>query len=123
MESASGRTKGMTLRLFDPQSQQWRLYWASSLDGRLQPPMIGQFQDGRGEFYDQETFEGRSIFSRFVWTSLSAARCRWEQAFSADGGRTWETNWIMEFTRRKDSDMTQTEPASYTDAQESNHAR
>jgi hypothetical protein len=61
--------------------------------------MVGSFANGRGEFYCQEPFEGRAIFSRFIWTVTSADTCRWEQAFSADGGRTWETNWINEFTR------------------------
>lgn len=61
--------------------------------------MVGEFRDGRGEFYDQETFQGRSIYVRFIWSGMTSTSCRWEQAFSADGGRTWETNWIMEFTR------------------------
>ena len=62
-------------------------------------PTVGSFKDGRGEFYDQEMFEGRSIFVRYVWSDLKPNSCRWEQAFSTDGGKTWETNWIMEFTR------------------------
>lgn len=99
MDRASGRLEGVTLRLFDPTSQQWRLYWADSLTGLLQPPMIGGFENGRGEFFDQETFEGKSIFSRFIWSDITETSCRWEQAFSSDGGKTWETNWIMEFTR------------------------
>jgi hypothetical protein len=56
---------------------------------------------GRGEFYDQELFEGRAIFCRFIWSDITATACRWEQAFSADGGTSWETNWIMEFTRQQ----------------------
>lgn len=103
MDTLAGRVEGMTVRLFDPQSKQWSIYWADSKSGILQTPMIGRFQNGRGEFYDQETFEGMSIFSRFIWTPISDAMCRWEQAFSADGGRTWETNWIMEFSRREDT--------------------
>ena len=99
MERASEQTLGMTLRLYDPVARQWRLHWADSMTGALQPPMVGEFKDGRGEFFDQETFEGRSIFCRFIWSEITATSCRWEQAFSADGGRTWETNWIMEFTR------------------------
>jgi hypothetical protein len=102
MNTPRGRVVGMTVRLFDPQSKQWSIYWADSKSGIMQTPMIGRFQDGRGEFYDQETFEGMSIFSRFIWTPISATACQWEQAFSADGGRTWETNWIMEFTRREE---------------------
>jgi hypothetical protein len=63
--------------------------------------MIGGFADGRGEFYDQELFEGKRIFVRYVWSDITPTSCRWEQAFSADGGKTWETNWIMDFTRRR----------------------
>lgn len=102
MNTPRGQVVGMTVRLFDPKSKQWSIYWADSKSGIMQTPMIGRFQNGRGEFYDQETFGGVSIFSRFIWTSISATACQWEQAFSADGGRTWETNWIMEFTRRED---------------------
>jgi len=61
--------------------------------------MIGGFTQGRGEFYAQEVFEGRYIFSRFIWSDITPTSCHWEQAFSADGGKTWETNWIWELTR------------------------
>ena len=99
IERAAGRVVGMTVRLFDPRSQQWSIYWADSVNGGLQPPMFGEFKNGRGIFYNQETFNGKKIFIRFIWSSQAADRCRWEQAFSADGGSTWETNWIMEFMR------------------------
>lgn len=99
MERASGRVVGMTIRLFDPQSQQWSIWWADSANGGLQPPMFGEFRDGRGIFYNQEPFEGKKIFIRFIWSSLTEDKCQWEQAFSEDGGSTWETNWIMEFAR------------------------
>jgi hypothetical protein len=98
-ESPSGRIRGMTVRLYNPQSQQWSLYWGNHANGVLDTPMIGGFKDGRGEFYDQEMFEGRSIYVRFIWSNITANTARWEQAFSPDGGKTWETNWIMEFTR------------------------
>jgi hypothetical protein len=103
METPAGRVLGVTLRLFDPQTQLWSIYWSSSARSVLDTPMVGRFEQGRGEFYDQETFEGRSIFSRFIWTSSGADACRWEQAFSPDGGRTWETNWTADFTRRNDA--------------------
>ena len=67
--------------------------------GVLDIPMIGSFKDGRGEFYAQETHEGKHVYSRFIWSKFMADSCQWEQALSADGGRTWETNWIMEFKR------------------------
>jgi hypothetical protein len=95
----TGHLEGMTLRLYNPESRQWSLYWASGADGILQPPLIGGFMDGRGEFYSQESFEGRSIFVRFICSDITETSCRWEQAFSADGGKTWEINWIAELTR------------------------
>ncbi len=103
LETPAGRVLGLTVRLFDPQTHLWSIYWSSSAHNVLDAPMVGRFEQGRGEFYDRETFEGRSVFSRFIWTSSGANACRWEQAFSADGGRTWETNWTADFTRREDS--------------------
>lgn len=94
-----GHIQGMTVRLFDPKAQQWAIYWANRLTGRMEVPMIGSFTNGVGEFYDQELFRGRAIFSRFIWSNISATTARWEQAFSADGAKTWETNWIMDFRR------------------------
>jgi hypothetical protein len=98
-DTPSGHMQGMTLRLFNPKSQQWSLYWANSNNGFLDPPMIGSFKNGVGEFYDQEMFEGRSIYCRFIWSEIGSNSCRWEQAYSDDGGKTWETNWIMQFSR------------------------
>jgi hypothetical protein len=89
----------VTLRLFDPQAQEWSLYWATGISGIFEVPMIGGFKHGLGEFYSQEVFEGRHIFSRFIWSEITTASCKWEQAFSADGGQTWETNWVMDFKR------------------------
>jgi hypothetical protein len=63
-------------------------------------PTIGEFKDGRGEFYDQETFNGRAILVRFVISNISANACHFEQAFSADGGKTWEVNWIADDTHQ-----------------------
>jgi hypothetical protein len=99
MERASGRAEGMTVRLYNPATREWSIYWAASTGrGRLDVPMVGKFEGPRGEFYSQEVFEGRHIFSRFIWTVNSAESCRWEQAFSADGGKTWETNWVVDFS-------------------------
>lgn len=98
-ESPSGPLRGLTVRLFEPASRQWRLYWANADHGILDQPMIGGFRDGRGEFLDQELFEGRAIFVRYIWSDITPTSCCWEQAFSEDGGRVWETNWTMELTR------------------------
>jgi hypothetical protein len=94
--------EGLTLRLFNPQSHQWRLYWANSKDGVLSPPAIGQYTNGRGEFFDQEDFNDKSIFVRFVFSDVSANSFQTEQSFSPDFGKTWEPNWIGTFTRPKE---------------------
>jgi hypothetical protein len=98
-ERDPGPLLGMTVRFYNPETRQWSIYWADSVNGFSPAPMVGEFKQGRGEFYDQETFEGRSIYVRFIWSGITATSCRWEQAFSADGGQTWETNWIMDFIR------------------------
>ena len=99
MHTKTGTFNAVALRLFDINSKEWSIYWAAGTSGMLDVPMVGCFKDGRGEFYSQEVFEGRHIFSRFIWFEITATSCRWEQAFSADGGKTWETNWIMEHER------------------------
>jgi hypothetical protein len=96
---STGRVQAITLRLFNPASQEWSIYWSTDRTGTLDVPMIGGFQDDRGEFYSQEIFEGQHIYNRFIWSKITATSCQWEQAFSVDGGKTWETNWIMEFER------------------------
>jgi hypothetical protein len=95
----TGPVHAIGLRLFDPESKEWSIYWSTNLTGTLDVPVIGGFRDGRGKFYSQEVFEGRHIYSRFIWSKITANSCQWEQAFSEDGGKTWETNWIMEFER------------------------
>ncbi len=99
MYRESGVSYGQTVRLFDQQAQQWRIYWASNTSGALDVPVVGSFKDGCGEFYDQELFEGRAIFVRFIWRVISEEECHWEQAFSEDGGKSWETNWTMVWKR------------------------
>lgn len=95
----SGPVHAMSLRLFNPASKEWSIYWSTDRTGILDVPVVGSFTDGRGEFYSQEIFEGRHIYSRFIWSKITATSCQWEQAFSEDGGKTWETNWVMEFER------------------------
>jgi hypothetical protein len=94
-------SRGLTLRLYDPSRDEWSLYWSSSRDGLLQPPVVGRFRDGVGEFHGDDTDGGRPIRVRYRWSGITATTARWEQAFSADGEQTWETNWIMDFTRRE----------------------
>lgn len=97
-----GQMEGVTLRLYNPDTHEWAIYWASSAGANnLFPPMIGKFENGRGLFYAYEPYAGRHIFSRFIWTHADENTCRWEQAFSPDGGQTWETNWTADFTREE----------------------
>ena len=100
-DGPAGHFEGMNLRLYNPQSHQWSLNFANSNGGTLSQPTIGEFKNGRGEFYDQETLNGRAILVRFVISDITPESCRFEQAFSDDGGKTWEVNWIAIDTRVK----------------------
>jgi hypothetical protein len=101
IEGPSGRIEGLSLRLYNPESRQWSLNFANSSAGTLTQPTIGEFKNGRGEFFSQETLNGRAIYVRFVISCSDADRCRFEQAFSPDGGKSWEVNWIATDTRLK----------------------
>ena len=101
-EGPNGHIEGLTLRLYSPESHQWSLYWATSKNGTLgMPPTVGAFdaKNGRGEFYDQETFNGRSIIVRYVWSDITPTTAKFVQSFSPDGGKTWEDNWISTMVR------------------------
>jgi hypothetical protein len=95
----SGHIEALSLRLYNLESRQWSLNFANVKGGVLSQPTIGGFSNGRGEFYDQETLNGRAILVRFVITDIKPDSCRFEQAFSDDGGKTWEVNWIATDTR------------------------
>jgi hypothetical protein len=99
-----GHIEGLTLRLYDPKTHQWNLYWATSKSGTIGPPTIGEFKDGRGEFYDTEPSgpNGRAILVRFIWSKTDTDSPHFEQSFSDDGGKTWEVNWITDQTRVND---------------------
>ena len=101
VDGPTGHVEGLSLRLYNPQSHQWSLNFANVKAGTLSVPTIGEFKNGHGEFYDQEPFNGRMILVRNVWSDITANSCRFEQAFSDDGGKTWETNWIAVDTRVK----------------------
>jgi len=100
----SGRIEGLTLRLYNAATRQWNITWANAAAGVLdRATMFGGFADGRGEFFGHDSLNGRAIFVRFVFSNITPASFRFEQAFSADGGKTWEVNWRAEFTRLKTS--------------------
>ena len=91
---------GMSFRFFDPETKLWWIYWADSRrSGELDPPVVGAFAGDVGIFEGEDVWNGRPILVRFVWSGVTTPAPRWEQAFSDDGGRTWETNWVMDFTR------------------------
>jgi hypothetical protein len=100
IELPGGAYRAATLRTFDPATKQWAIWW---LDGRhphtVDVPMLGSFEHGIGTFFADETFRGQPIKVRFLWSRITPTSARWEQAFSPDGGKTWETNWAMDFTR------------------------
>jgi hypothetical protein len=99
-DGPAGRIEGLTLRLYNPQTGQWSLYWANSRVGTIGgPPNVGEFRNGVGEFYSQDTLNGRSILTRYVWSHITPTSAHFEQAFSDDGGKTWEVNWITDQTR------------------------
>ena len=91
---------GMSFRFFDPERRRWSIYWADSRrPGELDPPVFGAFSGDVGVFEGDDLYKGRPILVRFTWSGVTTPTPRWEQAFSDDGGRTWETNWVMDFTR------------------------
>jgi hypothetical protein len=98
----AGHIEALSLRLYNPSARQWSLNFANSGGGSVSPPTIGEFRNGRGEFYDQEMLYGRAILVRFVISGITPNSCHFEQAFSDDGGKTWEVNWIATDTRIED---------------------
>jgi hypothetical protein len=100
IELPAGTYRAVSLRSFDPQTRQWAIWW---LDGRhphrLDVPVVGCFEGGVRTFLADDQFAGRPIRVRFQWSHITPNSARWQQAFSPDGGKTWETNWVMDFTR------------------------
>jgi hypothetical protein len=101
LDGPKGHIEGLSLRVYNPDAKQWNVHFANSASGVVGDAMVGGFEGGRGEFHDQETYEGRAVFVRFVFSDITKDTFRFEQAFSADGGRTWEPNWIATFTRTR----------------------
>ena len=104
MDGPQGHFEGLSLRLYNAQSHQWSLNFANAAAGSVAQPTVGEFNNGRGEFYDQETLDGRAIFVRFVIFDITPNSARFEQSFSADGGKTWELNWVATDMRMADAD-------------------
>jgi hypothetical protein len=97
---ALAHIKAQTLRLYNPETRQWSIYGLDVDKGTLGlPATVGQFHDGVGEFFDHEDWKGRMVLVRFRWSHTGRDHALMEQAFSPDGGKTWEVNWICELTR------------------------
>lgn len=96
---------GMSIRFFNPKTKKWSIYWADNRNGGLEivegPPVVGSFSGDVGIFESPDTFEDRPILVRYTWSRVTTSSPRWEQAFSEDGGKTWEANWVLDFTRAK----------------------
>lgn len=101
VEGSAGRIEGLSLRLYHPETKQWSLNFANIRDGNLAIPAVGRFKNGRGEFFNEDTFNGQKILVRFVISQITANSSHFEQAFSTDNGKTWETNWIADDERVK----------------------
>jgi hypothetical protein len=92
--------RAQTLRLYNAESRQWRIYGVDLDKGTIDtPPVVGQFTGKRGEFFNEQDWKGRTVLVRYVWLDLSPTTARMEQSFSDDGGKTWEVNWICELSR------------------------
>ena len=93
--------RGVALRSYDPSSQQWSIWWLDSRTplGPLDPPMRAGFKNGVGTFYGDDTLNGKQVLARFIWSDITSTSCHWEQAYSPDGGKTWETNWVQDIRR------------------------
>lgn len=101
-DGQAGHLEIFALRLYNPDSHQWSIFFTNPASGSMSIPTVGEFKDGRADFYDQEPYNGRMILVRFSISDIKADSCHFEQAFSEDGGKTWETNFIVDETRVKD---------------------
>jgi hypothetical protein len=101
MDFPATRSKGCSVRHLDLTTRRWSIYWLNSQTGSLFPPVHGGFNGDRGEFYGDDVEAGTPVLARYLWSQRFSATPRWEQAFSTDGGATWETNWTMDFSRDK----------------------
>jgi hypothetical protein len=98
-----GIYRGVAPRAYDPKTGQWAIWWIDGRNpfGNLDPPLKGRFVNGIGTFYGDDTLRGKPIKMRFTWSHITRTSARWEQAFSPDGGKTWETNWQQRLERVK----------------------
>ncbi|WP_294003618.1 DUF1579 domain-containing protein [Sphingomonas sp.] len=101
LNDPQGTYRACTVRMFDPSSALWMIYWIDGRHPRPDPPVVGSFMSGRGVFVGNDVIDERKILIRFIWSEIAGNAARWEQAFSIDEGNMWETNWIMNFARQQ----------------------
>jgi hypothetical protein len=100
LDIPSGAYRAVGIRAYDPTTKQWAIWWLDERSPRsIETPVFGGFQDGKGTFIAADTLNGKPILVRFRWHSITATTAQWDQAFSPDGGKTWEENWHMDFTK------------------------
>lgn len=99
LELPGGTYRAVGVRAFDAKSRQWSIWWLDARSQTIDPPVRGGFKDGVGTFVGDDVLRDKPIKVRFRWSEITANSARWEQAFSPDGGKTWEVNWVMHFTR------------------------
>lgn len=99
LDDPSGPYRAAAFRRRNPVTNEWSIWWFDSRFQALEPPVVGGFEDGVGHFYADDVLDGRPVRVRFIWSEITSTGARWEQAFSADAGKTWETNWVMLFER------------------------
>jgi len=121
-DGPNGHWQGMTLFLYNPQAHQWNQSFINSKIGELSPPLVGAFRDGRGELFSQDTFNGRSILVRAVWSKIEPDSHHFEESYSDDGGKTWAPAFIADLTREKSAPVVST-PATDSEANQTDKAR
>ena len=99
LQDPVGPYRAATLRRYDPAADQWSIWWWDSRLSEIGPPVHGRFEAGVGTFVGDDELDGQPILVRFIWSGIGAEAARWEQAFSTDGGASWESNWTMDFER------------------------
>ena len=103
LHDPAGTYEASSIRIFDPASGNWSIYWMDGRTSGIDKPVVGRFNGPVGQFFNDDVFEGRPIKVRFTYENRGADEARWEQAFSNDGGRSWEPNWTMRFKRTKEA--------------------
>jgi len=98
-DGPNGHWEGLTLFLYNPKAAQWGQYFVSSADGTFSGGTIGEFHNGRGDLYAQDTFNGRSILVRGTWSDIAADSHSYQESYSTDGGKTWDAVFTAHLTR------------------------